>query len=306
MDGQVPVQSFDMSAAEEFLLNESSENEQLVSSLQPTPVIEDKNDKARQSFFSSLFPCSPKRATSRCTLHESNRPITPCLNSFMRTVSPRAEVRSPGKKGDKLVKQVTMWRERNRIWIKQKQALEQQVETLLNVPISKAGEMRVKVYERKIEELQRQLSQAQDALQRSDPSLRHRLEKTLSECQSELIVTKGKVAERDIVVRKQNQLLKEREIRVRMMEAEINHMKQLRLEEDKLHTQGMSSLSQRCSSLEDTNARIASQMEDLHSQLLSKDRDLQAWQAKARQERDSSLLSQERTAILTSLKTDLE
>lgn len=261
MEG-VPVQSFEMSG--DLALTESSE--QLGSYLQPSPL--DKQDLGRQHYFSTVF--QPQRSQTRCCLREANRPITPCLNSFRRTGSPGPV---PATKRCVLSKQIAMWKERGRLWTKQKADLEQRLASFLRVPLSKAGEIRLRTYEAKITDLQKELKATQMQLQAIDPTRTFRLSEDLAACQAELLNTRGLVNDRDSVIKRLNQVIREKEIRGKMLESEVEHLKKLREEEERVSRQNLAALSKRCNVLEDANAKSMHQLEEMQNQAIAKTHD---------------------------------
>ena len=266
MEG-VPVQSFEMSG--DLALTESSE--QLGSYLQPSPL--DKQDLRRQHYFSTVF--QPQRPQTRCCLREANRPITPCLNSFKRTTSPGPV----STKRCALSKQVTMWKERGRLWSKQKAELEQRLATFLRVPLSKAGEIRLRTYEAKITDLQKELKSTQMQLQAIDPTRTFRLSEDLAACQAELLNTRGLVADRDSTIKRLNQVLREKEIRGKMLESEASHLKQLREEEERVSRQNLAALNKRCGVLENANAKAMHQLEEVQNTVAAKNQQLHCIEA---------------------------
>lgn len=259
------MQSFEMSG--DLAL---TENSHLGSYLTPSPL--DKQDLQRQQFFASVY--QSQRPHTRCCLRESNRPITPCLNSFLRTASPTSL--QVGKKNTTLAKQVSMWKERGRIWNKQKAEMERKLEKLMNVPLSKAGEIRLRAYQSQITDLQNQLQLTQRQLQSVDATRTFRLSQDLSACEAQLIQTKNYLAERDLVIDKLKQTVREKEIRGKMMESEIMHLKEMKKEEERMYQQKIAGLALRCASFESSNTSLTRQLDDFHSQLLSKQHELQS------------------------------
>ena len=279
MEG-VPVQSFEMSG--DLALTESSE--QLGSYLQPSPL--DKQDTHLQHYFSRVF--QPQRPHTRCCLREANRPITPCLNSFLRTTSPGP------KKTSALAKQVTMWKERARLWTKQKAELEQRLDTFMRVPLSKAGEIRLRTYEAKISDLLKELKSTQAELQAVNPTRTFRLSEDLAACQAELLNTRGLVTDRDSRIKRLEQALREREIRGKMLESEVGHLKQMRVEEERVNQQSLAALNKRYGVLEDANSKALHQLEDLQAQLTAKNKELRS---RSEAEDHSSLITTAREEL---------
>jgi hypothetical protein len=169
-----------------------------------------------------------------------------------------------------------MWKERARLWTKQKAELEQRLDTFMRVPLSKAGEIRLRTYEAKISDLLKELKSTQAQLQAVDPTRTFRLSEDLAACQAELLNTRGLVTDRDSRIKRLEQALREKEIRGKMLESEVGHLKQMRVEEERVNQQSLAALNKRYGMLEDANSKALHQLEDLQTQLTAKNKELRS------------------------------